>query len=92
MRYSFQLRDWVEIKDHARGKWNTNSQIKFKTSMVRSRLFNYSDTYALVSRTKTVADVAAGRCKNHIQVVFKCCAPFTDSISEINNTQIHNFK
>ena len=29
---------------------------------------------------------------NHKELVFKNCAPFTDCISEINNTQIDNAK
>ena len=42
-----------------------------------------------MSGTKAVAEVAAGRGNNNIQVVFKNCAPFTDWVS---NTQIHNAK
>ena len=38
----------VEINDDARGTYNTNSQIKFKTSMPKSNLFDYSDAYILV--------------------------------------------
>ena len=36
--------------------------------------------------------VAAGGGNNNIQVVFKNCSPFTNCISEINNTQINNAK
>ena len=89
MRYSVQLRYCVNIIDDALGTWNTNSQIKFRTSILRSSLFDYFDAYVLVSGTKAVAEVAAGRGNNTIQVVFKNCAPFTDWVS---NTQIHNAK
>ena len=92
MRYSVQLRDCVNIIDDALGTWNTNSQIKFKTSILRSSLFDYFDAYVLVSGTKAVAEVAAGRENNNIQVVFKNCAPFTDWVSKVSNTQIHNAK
>ena len=44
-------KDWVEIKDDTRGTYNTNSQIKFKTSMLKSSLCDYSDTYIVVSGT-----------------------------------------
>ena len=27
----FRTKSWVEIKDYARGTYNTNSQIRFKT-------------------------------------------------------------
>ena len=89
MRYSVQLRYCVNIIDDALGTWNTNSQIKFRTSILRSSLFDYFDAYVLVSGTKAVAEVAAGRGNNNIQVVFKNYAPFTDWVS---NTQIHNAK
>ena len=89
MRYSVQLRYCVNIIDDALGTWNTNSQIKFRTSILRSSLFDYFDAYVLVSGTKAVAEVAAGRGNNNIQVVFKNCAPFTDWV---RNTQIHNAK
>ena len=39
---------WVEINDDSRGTRNTNSQIKFKTSMLRSSLCDYSDAYNLL--------------------------------------------
>ena len=43
--------------------------------------------YILVSWTITVAEVAAGGGNNNKESAFKNCAPFTDYISEINNTQ-----
>ena len=63
--------------------------------MLRSSLCNYSDGYTLVSGTITVEDTSAegaAAIDTNIQVVFKNCAPFTDSGSEINNTQIGNAK
>ena len=62
------------------------------TLNLRSSLCDYSDAYILVSGTITVAEVAAGRGNNGIQVVLKNCTPFTNCISEINNTQIDNAK
>ena len=88
----FRAKTWDEINEEERGTYNTNSRIKFKTSMFRSSLCNYSDAYILVSGTITVAALVTGRGKNGIQVVFKNCAPFTNCISEINNTQIDNAK
>ena len=93
----FQAKHWVEINDESRVTCNTNSQIKFKTSMLRSSLCNYSDAYILVSGTTTIsgkgADDAAKKLDEiHKRVLFKTCAPFTDCISEINNTQIDNTK
>ena len=41
----FRTKNWVEINDDSRGTWNNNSQIKFKTSSLRSRLCDYSDIH-----------------------------------------------
>ena len=60
--------------------------------MLNLSLCNYSDAYILVSRTTTIAELAAGRHNNNIQVVFKICTQFTDCINELNNTQIDNVK
>ena len=38
----FRTTKWVEINDETRGKYN-NSNIKFKTSIIRSDLCDYSD-------------------------------------------------
>ena len=45
----FSTNDWVKTNDDARGTYNTNSRIKFKTSMLTSSLCNYSDAYIFVS-------------------------------------------
>ena len=44
------------MNDDARGTYNTNSQIKFKTTMMKSSLCNYSDAYILVKGTITVTE------------------------------------
>ena len=41
----FRTKNWVNINDETRGTYNVNSQIKFKTLMLRSSLCNYSDIY-----------------------------------------------
>ena len=88
-----RAKEWVEINDDAYGMHNANSQIESKTSMLNSSLCDYSDAYILVSGTTTVAPKAVNNPNNDGKgVVFKNCAPFTDSISEINNIQIDNTK
>ena len=63
--------------------------------MLKSSSCNYSDAYILVKGTITVnntaADSAAANNTNE-KVIFKNCAPFTNWISEINNTRIDNAK
>ena len=85
----------VEINDESRGVYNVNSQIKFKTTMLKSRLCDYSDAYILVKGTISVNNTAGagvGANNTNKKVIFKNCAPFTNCISEINNTQIDNAK
>ena len=65
--------------------------------MLKSRLYDYSDAYILVSGTITVdgagADDAAERLdESEKRVIFRNCAPFTDCISEMNHIQINNAK
>ena len=89
----FRTRKCVEINDEARGTYSHNKQIKFKTSMLRSSLCDYSDAYILVKGNITVNNTAAdGAAANNTnkKVIFKNCAPFTNCISKINNTQIDN--
>ena len=63
--------------------------------MSKSSLCGYSDAYILVKETISVNNTAAqGVAANNTnkKVIFKNCAPFTNCISEINNTQIDNAK
>ena len=66
--------------------------------MLKSSFCDYRDVYILVKGTITVANtvVATAAAKNvnktMSKVIFKNCAPFTDCISEINNTQVDNAK
>ena len=52
----FRAKSWVEINDNSRGTYSTNSQIKFKTSLLRSSLFDSSDAYMLASGTITILE------------------------------------
>ena len=89
--------NWVEISDESRGAYNVNSQIRFKTTMLKSSLCHYSDPYVLVKGTITISaagdDAAARQADERDKgVTFKNCAPFINCISEINNTQVGNSK
>ena len=96
----FRTWNWVEINDEARGTYSSNRQTKVKTSVLRSRLCHYSDTYILVKGNITVnntAGAAAAANNTNKKVIFKNFAPFTSCISKINNRrqklsrQIHLF-
>ena len=69
--------------------------MKFKTTMLKSSLCDYSDAYILDKGTITVNNTAAADAdanNTNKKVIFKNCAPFTNCISEINHTQIDNAK
>ena len=55
----FRTENWVEIKDESRGTYNVNSQIKFKTTMLKPSLCDYSDAYIFVKGTIAVNNTAA---------------------------------
>ena len=93
----FRTKNWVEINDESRGTYNVNSQNKFKTTMLKSSLCDYSDAYILFKGTITTAGAGADAAARHADerdkgMAFKNCAPFTNCISEINNTQVDNAK
>ena len=91
----FKTKSWVEINDESGGIYNVGSQIKFKNTMLKSSLYDYSDAYIHVKGTITVNNTAAEGAaanNNNKKVIFKNCAPFTNYISEINNTDVDNAK
>ena len=45
---------WIEVKDLSNGQYSVNKNIRFKTSMVRLDLCNYSDAYIVVKGSITV--------------------------------------
>ena len=73
----FRTRDWVEINDESKGVYD-NSNITFKA-------------FILVKGTITVSNAAAADAavnNTNKKVIFKNYTPFTDCITEINDTQI----
>ena len=91
----FKIKNCVEINDESTGTYNVNCQIKFKTTMLKSGLCDYTDAYILVKRTITVNSTAAADANvnnTNKKLIFEICAPFTNCISESNNTQVDNAK
>ena len=83
----------LKINDESRRGYTTGSDIKFKTTMLRSSLCDYADAYILVKETITITgvgnDVAAiWLDERNKSVIFKNCAPFTKCISKMNDTEI----
>ena len=78
----FRTRNQVETSYESKVKYK-NSKIRFKTSTIRSNLRYYRDAVILAKGTITVSNTAAaGVAVNDInkKVIFKNCAPFTNSI------------
>ena len=91
----FRTKNWVELNDELRQTYNVNSQIKFKTTMLKSSLYDYSDGYILFNGTVAINNTAAADADANYtdkKVLFKNCAPFTNCISETNKTQVDNAK
>ena len=77
--------------------FNLNSDIRVKTTMLKSSLCDYIDAYILVKRRITITGSGAGAAARRADerdkgVILKNCAPFINCKSEINNTEIDNTK
>ena len=71
---NFRTKNWVEINDESKGTYNVGDEIKFKPTMLKSSLFDYSDAYIHVRGTITVNNTAAeGAAANNSskKVIFK---------------------
>ena len=74
-----------------------NQEVHAKTTMLKSTLCDYSDAYILGKGKITITgagdDAGAGQADERDKgVAFKNIPPFTNCISEINNSQIDNAK
>ena len=91
----FITKKWVEVHDlsgSAEDRYKPSKQIRFKTSMLRSDLCDYSDAYIVVKGDITLTKTN-GRGIIDIRnrfLAFKNNAPFTNCISKINNVLIDN--
>ena len=93
--YKFWKKNWVEINDESKESYSAGSDIRFKTTMLRSNLCDYADAYILAKGTMTITgagddDAAKQLDEGNKGVIFKNCAPFTKSISRINGLEIDN--
>ena len=69
--------------------YNKDIQIRFKTSMLRPSLCDYSHAYILVKGTITVAQETAAAPNNaNKKVLFKNCVQLNNCSSRVNNMLI----
>ena len=90
----FITKKWVEVHDQlgdANDRYKPNKPIRFKTSMLRSDLCNFSDVYIVVKGDITLTKAAFDfiDVRNRF-LAFKNNAPFTNYICKINNALIDN--
>ena len=88
----FRPRNQVETNDEQQGIY-TNSDIKFKSKILKSNLCDYADANIFVKGRITITGVGVDAAERQLDernkgVTFKNFAPFTKSISRINNTDI----
>ena len=89
--FRFITKKCVEVHDqpgNSEDRYKLSRQIRFKTSILRSDLCDFSDAYIVVKGTITGAD--SNNDAYDKRLVLKNNAPFTSCISKINNTLIHN--
>ena len=87
----FIPKKWVKGYDQsgsADDRYKPNKKIRFKTSMLRSALCDYSDVYIVVKGIITVTDPDNDAYDKGLTL--KNNAPFVSCISKINNTLIDN--
>ena len=52
----FITKNWIEFQSQSGSTYNTSKPIRFKTSMLRSDLCDYSDAYVWIKGKITVTD------------------------------------
>ena len=85
----FITKIWIQVYDQSADSYNTNKKIRFKTSMLRSDLCDYSDAYIVVKGIVTVNEVE-NRDKYNRNLALKNNAPFVSCILKIHNKLIQN--
>ena len=71
----FVTKKWVEGNDLSSGKYSDNKNIRFKTSMLRSNLYDYRDPYIVVKGRISVRGANNTNTRNK-KLSFKNNTPF----------------
>ena len=85
----FVTKKWIEVNDLSSGQYSVNKDVRFKTSMSRSDLCDYSNAYIVMKGGISVADTNDANRRNK-KLTFKNNAPFVSCITKINNTFVDN--
>ena len=85
----FLTKKWIEVYDQSEKNYTPDKEIWIKTSMLRSDLCDFIDTYIVVEEDITLeGDNDAN--KRNKNVIFKNNAPFINCISKINGEKVDN--
>ena len=44
----FVTKKWIEVYDQSQGNYNINKEVRVKTSMLRSNLWDFNDVYIII--------------------------------------------
>ena len=80
----FITKKWIEVHDQSAESYNTNKQIIFKASMLRSDLCDFRDAYIVFKGIVTVSADERDRDEMNRQVILKTNAQFISCILKIN--------
>ena len=85
----FWIKNWVDINyDSCGTSLHDYSDVYIRIIIMYTYMYTYIHTITIPIKTTAVAATNSVN-KN---AIFKNCAPFTDCISEINNTKVDNVK
>ena len=85
----FITKKWIEVQSQSGNTYNTSRPIRFKTSMLRSDLCDYSDAYVLVKGKITVTNPNDNANFNK-ELTLKNNATFFSWVSKINGELVEN--
>ena len=85
----FVTKKWIEVQHQSGKPYDTSKEIRFKTSMLRSDLCNYSKAYVWVKGDVT-ANANNYNVNDEVEFSFKNNAPFISCISKINGELVEN--
>ena len=85
----FITKKWIEVQSQSGNTYNTSKPIRFKTSMLRSDLCDYSDAYVWVKGNITITNPNDNANFNK-ELTPKNNGPFISCISKINGELVEN--
>ena len=85
----FIAKKWIEVHDQSNNDYNKSKPIRFKTPMLRSNLYDYSDAYIWVQGIINIVNDDDNPNFND-ELTLKNNAPFISCISKINGKLVEN--